>query len=220
MAAAYVDTSISFIRGPGGDIDISDRIESFLGVPTVSTSTAVVHACRALGVSSIGVLTVYVDEVNDTMPTFFEPQGIRVARMHKADSSMEAGNTSEELGRMSAAELVALGRSIDGDDVGAIFIPCTAVRTLDAIEPLEAAIGKTGYHRDSSHHVAGCASRGARARRAARGEVVPDWRHMKGKAERGAARKAWTSAPRVASPAPRTSSRTLGDVPHRLRAGS
>jgi maleate cis-trans isomerase len=142
VAAAYVDTSISFIRGPGGDIDISDRIENFLGVPTVSTSTAVVHACRTLGVSSIGVLTVYVDEVNDTMPTFFEPQGIRVARMHKADSSMEAGNTSEELGRMSAAELVALGRSLDGDDVGAIFIPCTAVRTLDAIEPLEEAIGK------------------------------------------------------------------------------
>ena len=43
---------------------------------------------------------------------------------------------------MSPAELVELGRSIDADDVGAIFIPCTAVRTLDAIEPLEDAIGK------------------------------------------------------------------------------
>ena len=56
VAAAYVDTSISFIRGPGGDLDISTRIQSFLGVPTVSTSTAVVHACQALDVSSIAVL--------------------------------------------------------------------------------------------------------------------------------------------------------------------
>ena len=142
VAAAYVDTSISFIRGPGGDLDISNRIESFLGVPTVSTSTAVVHACRALDVSSIGVLTVYVDEVNEAIPAFFEPQGIRIARMNKADSNMEAGNTSEELGRMSPRELVELGRATDDASVDAIFIPCTAVRTLDAIEPLEDAIGK------------------------------------------------------------------------------
>lgn len=43
---------------------------------------------------------------------------------------------------MSADELVTLGRQLDGDDVEAIFIPCTAARTLDAIEPLEDAIGK------------------------------------------------------------------------------
>lgn len=75
VAAAYVDTSISFIRGPGGDLDISRRIESFLNVPTVSTSTAVVHAFQALGVTKIGVLSVYVDEVNDAIPEFFGPQG-------------------------------------------------------------------------------------------------------------------------------------------------
>ena len=142
VAAAYVDTSISFIRGPGGDLDISRRIESFLGVPTVSTSTAVVDACRALGVSSLGVLTVYVDEVNEAIPAFFEPQGVRIARMMKARSNMEAGNTSEELGRMSPRELIELGRATDDASAGAVFIPCTAVRTLDAIEPLEDAIGK------------------------------------------------------------------------------
>ena len=98
VAAAYVDTSISFIRGPGGDLDISRRIESFLGVPTVSTSTAVVEACRVLGVLSLGVLTVYVDEVNETIPAFFEPQGVRIARMKKTESNMEAGSTSEESG--------------------------------------------------------------------------------------------------------------------------
>ena len=141
-AAAYVDTSISFIRGPGGDLDISRRIEHFLGVPTVSTSTAVVHACRALGVSSLGVLTVYVDAVNEAIPAFFEPQGIRIARMRKAESSMEAGNTSRDLARMSARELLELGRRTDDERVEGLFIPCTAVRTLDAIEPLEDAIGK------------------------------------------------------------------------------
>ena len=142
VAAAYVDTSISFIRGPGGDLDISRRIESFLGVPAVATSTAVVDACRALRVTSLGVLTVYVDEINDAIPAFFEPQGVRIARMKKTESNMEAGNNSEDLGRMSPRELVELGRVTDDSSVDAVFIPCTAVRTLDAIEPLEDAIGK------------------------------------------------------------------------------
>lgn len=142
VAAAYVDTSISFIRGPGGDLDISRRIEDFLKVPAVSTSTAVVHACAALGVSNIGVLSVYVDEVNDAIPDFFAAHGIDIARLHKTETNQEAGNVSAGLGRMSVDELVALGRRIDGDDIDALFIPCTAVRTLDAIEPLEAAIAK------------------------------------------------------------------------------
>jgi maleate isomerase len=43
---------------------------------------------------------------------------------------------------VSPADLVAAGRAIDGPDIDAVFIPCTAVRTLEAIEPLEAAIGK------------------------------------------------------------------------------
>ena len=114
----------------------------------------------------------YVDEVNDTMPHFFEPQGIRVARMQKTDSSMEAGNSSEQLGQMSPSELVELGRSIDGDDVGAIFIPCTAVRTLDAIEPLEDAIGKPVITAIQATMWRVCAARGARARRTARRTAI------------------------------------------------
>lgn len=142
VAAAYVDTSISFIRGPGGDLDISRRIESFLKVPTVSTSTAVVHACQALGVSRIGVLSVYVDEVNAAIPAFFGPQGVRFVRLRKTETSQESGNVSGGLSRMGAEELVTLGRRLDGDDIEAVLIPCTAARTLDAIEPLEEAIGK------------------------------------------------------------------------------
>ena len=141
-AAAYVDTSISFIRGPGGDLDISRRIESFLNIPTISTSTAVIDACKALEVANLGVLTVYVDEVNDAIPRFFEPQGVTVKRMQKADTRQESGNTNHELGQMSADELVTLGDRMNDADLDAIFIPCTAVRTLDAIEPLEAVIGK------------------------------------------------------------------------------
>jgi maleate cis-trans isomerase len=143
VAAAYVDTSISFVRGPEGAADISRRIRDFLRVPTVVTSVAVVHAAHALGVGSVGVVSVYLDEINATMSSFFDPQGVRIARIQQlAGHVMSSGETSTELAHISPADLVAAGRAIDGPDIEAVFIPCTAVRTLDAIEPLEAAIGK------------------------------------------------------------------------------
>jgi maleate isomerase len=142
VAAAYVDTSISFVRGPGGDLDIARRIRAFLGVPTIVTSTAVVVAARTLGVSRFGVLSVYPPPVNEAITRFFEPQGVNIVRIAPLESRMEDGLTSQDLGRMRPEELVAAGRALDGPDIDAVFIPCTAVRTLDAIEPLEAAIGK------------------------------------------------------------------------------
>lgn len=143
QAAAYVDTSISFVRGPGGDLDIAERIARFLRCPTVVTSTAVVRACRALGVKRIGVVTVYADDVNATLRAFFEPQGVAVTRMETfTAASMVDGASSLDLAAIDPLLLVDAGAALDGPDVDAIFIPCTAVRTLEAIEPLEQRIGK------------------------------------------------------------------------------
>lgn len=143
QAAAYVDTSISFVRGPGGDLDIAERIARFLRCPTVVTSTAVLRACLALGVRRIGVVTVYADDVNATLRAFFEPQGVAVTRMETfAAASMVDGASSLDLAAIDPLLLVDAGAALDGPDVDAVFIPCTAVRTLEAIEPLEQRIGK------------------------------------------------------------------------------
>ena len=140
--AAYVDTSISFVRGPGGDLEIARRIQAMLGVPTIVTSTAVVAAARTLGVGRLAVLSVYPPSVNARIAPFFEPQGVGIARIGPIGVQMASGATSQDLAHLPADALVAAGHAIDGPDVDAIFIPCTAVRTLEAIEPLEAAVGK------------------------------------------------------------------------------
>jgi maleate isomerase len=143
QAAAYVDTSITFVRGPGGDTEIAGRIARFLRCPTIVTSTAVVRACTALGVRRMGVVTVYSAEVNAALRTFFEAQGIAIARMEPfTAASMIDGASSLDLAAIDPHLLVEAGVALDGPDVDAVFIPCTAVRTLEAIEPLEARIGK------------------------------------------------------------------------------
>jgi maleate cis-trans isomerase len=95
-----------------------------------------------MGVRRVAVVSVYPPSVNATIAPFFEPQGVGVARIGALGTRMEAGATSLDLAHLPAAELVATGRAVDGPDVDAVFIPCTAVRTLEAIEPLEDAIGK------------------------------------------------------------------------------
>ena len=143
QAAAYVDASISFVRGPGGDLDIANRIAGFLLCPTIVTSSAVVRACDALGVRRLGVITVYADEVNDRLRAFFEPQGVAIVRMEPfATASMVDGASSLDLAAIDPLLLVDAGAALDGPDIDAVFIPCTAVRTLEAIEPLEERIGK------------------------------------------------------------------------------
>ena len=143
QAAAYVDTSISFVRGPGGDLDIANRIAGFLGCPTIVTSTAVVRACEALGARRLGVITVYSEEINQRLRAFFEPQGVAISRMEAfAAASMVDGATSLDLAAIDPRLLVEAGAALNEPDVDAVFIPCTAVRTLEAIEPLEDRIGK------------------------------------------------------------------------------
>jgi maleate isomerase len=142
VAAAYVDTSISFVRGPGGDTEIAERIRRFLRVPTIVTSTAVLAAFRALGARRAAVVSVYPETVDARIAPFFEPQGVAITSIGKPETRMEHGDVSEALAHMDPGELVEAGAALDGPGVDAIFIPCTAVRTLEAIEPLEARIGK------------------------------------------------------------------------------
>jgi len=75
---AFACTSISFIRGVGGDTEIIERIERTAGVPATTTSTAAAKALRALGAIRLAVATPYVDDINIRLEEFLEGHGFRV----------------------------------------------------------------------------------------------------------------------------------------------
>ena len=141
-AAAYVDTSITFVRGPGGDTDISGRIHRLLDCPTTVTSTAVVAALQELDVRTVATLTPYGPEVNAALARFFGHHGITVRRVAQLGRSYDAGYTSTDMATIDPEELIdaAVGLSDTRDD--ALFISCTALRTLGAIRPIEDRIRK------------------------------------------------------------------------------
>lgn len=141
-AAAYVDTSITFVRGPGGDTEIAQRVERVLKCPTTVTSTAVAEALQELGARRITAVTPYPDEVNATLPPFMEHYGIHVETVEKLEWNYDSGLTSTEMASIDPAELVGAVAAFPHQQSDAVFISCTAVRTLGAIAPLETSLGK------------------------------------------------------------------------------
>lgn len=145
LATAEVDviawgcTSGSFIV-PRQEIEA--KMEKASGIPSVTTSSAVVAALRALGAKRVALGTPYIDFVNEAEVKFLEDAGFEVVSVY----GMQLGETQEErrgIGRVPPESLYRLVRYIDRPDADVIFLSCTNLATFTMIEELEAEVGKT-----------------------------------------------------------------------------
>lgn len=144
MAAAYVDTSISFVRGIGGDTEIAGRIRDRLGCPAIVTSTAIAAGFHALGARRVIALSPYTADLDARLASYFAAHGITVTEVAKYRRTYPGGTTSRELGRTTPEELVEdVQAALAGADPApeAILLACTAVRTAAAVPRIEAATG-------------------------------------------------------------------------------
>jgi maleate isomerase len=141
-AVAYVDTSITFVRGPGGDVDINERLARFAGCPATCTGTAVLDALVALGLKNVAVVTPYPAEVNDWIPPFFATRDVTVESTAIMSTNYGNGADSGSLSQIGVDVLESAIRTVDSSSVDGIFISCTAVRTVDFIDQLEQTFGK------------------------------------------------------------------------------
>ena len=129
---SWVDTSGSFVFGSAGDNVQVTAIEDATGVPATTTSSATLAAFRALGVDTVAVATPYIDEVNEKLLAFLEPNGVRVSRL-RALGIQAAYHVS----RASLEMVYGVARDAFSRDAQALFIPCTDFASLEVIEPLE-----------------------------------------------------------------------------------
>jgi maleate isomerase len=76
----------SFIKGKGYDVDLTGNLEKEIGVPVITTSTAVLEAIKKLGVRNIAMATPYIDEINITEKNFFEESisGLKIVSMKRS----------------------------------------------------------------------------------------------------------------------------------------
>jgi maleate isomerase len=143
LASAEVDaivlgaTAPSFLKGLGYDREVIARIAQATGKPATTTSTALVEALTHLGAKRVALGSAYDDKVNGIAKAFIEASGVEVvnaAGLGLVDNLV--------VGRLAPDTAYELGRKVDVSDAQAIVLACTNWQTMDALERLEAAVGK------------------------------------------------------------------------------
>ena len=132
----YACTSASYVRGMGGDIEISRNIHAATGLPSTTTSTSIINALNHVGSRRISVLSPHVDELNNRLRIFLEEYGFEVIHMR----GLNRLRGIEEIPSPEISELVE--HLVDSQDADSILVSCTGMKTSGIIDQLENKIGK------------------------------------------------------------------------------
>lgn len=120
----------------------SDSVQRLIGrshpqVPVAMPLTAAGRALRMLGTLRIGVLTPYIDEVNEIIDRALRGEGLDIAGFDSFRLQTDA-----EMTALAPASLRDAAIDLDRNDLEALFICCTALRPAAVIDELEQRIGK------------------------------------------------------------------------------
>lgn len=143
LASARLDivvfgcTSAGALRGKAYESELLRRMAEETGAEPISVATAVGEAINRRGARRVGVVTPYVESLNDKIRASLEADGLEVAGIHGLgiDENFEIAEVSPERVAEFATERFE-GRSID-----LLFASCTNFRALEARERIEDALG-------------------------------------------------------------------------------
>ena len=129
----------SVVLGADGEQSFTQRLTSLCARPVRSLGRACVRAFETLQVRSLVLLTPYADDINAVFSLYAASNGLHVTATVRfpADTVLEASTLTAEAVQDCAVEALNAHR-----DAEAIWMPCTAVRTLAALEAIEARSGR------------------------------------------------------------------------------
>lgn len=119
------------------EAEILARTAAACGVRVVATSGAVVAALRALGARRIALVTPYIPAINRREVAFLEAQGFACVAEHGLGLERPA-----EMLAVPPERWCELVRAHVPDEADAVFLSCTAIRTLPVLAACEAASGR------------------------------------------------------------------------------
>lgn len=130
-------TSAGALRGNAYEAELIARIGDRTGAVTFSVAASVRRAIRAANGRRVGVITPYVDSLNQKIAESLQDDGLEVAAIHGlgiTDNFAIADVEPERIVQF-AAECFA------GSDIDLLFASCTNFRALDAREEIQQALG-------------------------------------------------------------------------------
>lgn len=134
----YGCTSATLSHGPAFDRQLAQTIAAQSGAKTVTAAGALVHALKSLDIARIGFASPYVPGLNDRAIAFLASEGIET--VSRADVVGRLDNEGQ--GAMSPDEVAALARRADSPQAEALVLSCTDMRSVEAIDRIESALGK------------------------------------------------------------------------------
>jgi len=119
------------------ETSILERIRTATGRPVTATSEAIVNALRALRARRIVMLSPYIEEINRREIVYFGEHGFEVVGCAGLDRA-----TPQEMMAVTPEEWIQMGLRHRDDRADAYLISCTAVRSTDVIDELEARLDR------------------------------------------------------------------------------
>lgn len=134
----YGCTSATLTHGREYDRQLAERIKAESGAATVTAAGALVHALNTLGATCIGFASPYVPTINTMAIDFLRQAGFET--VVRSEVSDELDNYGQ--GALDPQAVFNLGLAADHPRAEVIVLSCTDMRSVEAIDRLEAAVGK------------------------------------------------------------------------------
>ena len=131
----YFCTTVSFVRGLGGDTDISDRVTAETGRPATTTSTAMVAALRQIGARRVAVASPYMPDVEQKLVEFLTANGFEVVASVALNLPLDHSIVEQD-------DILGAARRADRPEADAVFISCTGQRLAHHLDAIEDQLGK------------------------------------------------------------------------------
>lgn len=140
---AFGCTVGSMMEGKGYDEAICAEITADTGIPAITTTTAVIAALKALGVSRVAVATPYTRKINEIEGRALRSYGVDVVRIRGYHEDVaDERFTNRMIGDLGEEDVYAFAQTVDSESAQCLFISCTNFRTLGVIGRLEQCLGK------------------------------------------------------------------------------
>ncbi|MBX2837795.1 MAG: aspartate/glutamate racemase family protein [Gammaproteobacteria bacterium] len=134
-AVAYSCTSGTVVIGYDSIVDSVHAARP--DIPVATPITAGVAGLAEFHAKKLAVLTPYTDNVNRSIANYIEKSGFNIVAF---TSFMMADDN--DMAKLSPETIFNAAVEADRTDADALFISCTAIRAVDAIERIEQKLGK------------------------------------------------------------------------------
>ncbi|MFT5538623.1 MAG: maleate isomerase [Alphaproteobacteria bacterium] len=128
-------TGIMMERGPGGEAKLVQKIEAATDTATYTATQAVVEALKSLSIARVAIVNPGNAGAIERETKYFDQVGIAVA----GSVGLDCGEGTFDI---TPEQWVDAAIALDRDNVDGFFLSGSHTRMVEAIAPLEQAIGK------------------------------------------------------------------------------